>query len=268
MILKVSIFGTITTILSFEEARDQLDSLDQECLAVFDVDEVLITSNDLLLRPIGENFLIKKGWGNLQTHDIPYITSIALSSTKYFLVDHAAPIIIEELQKKGIATLALTAAATGKLGVIPSMEEWRIKQLKELNIDFSVLFPNKDFEFKNLSQKDKAPPLFKKGILFLGDFQENDAKGILLKAFFEKVDFLPKKVLFFDDKMQNLLAVQKVLENLQIEFQGFLFNSVENFPEVLDEEIAELQYRTATEEKKWISDTEAKELLRDRKRIN
>ena len=62
-------------------------------------------------------------------------------------------------------------------------------------------------------------PLYYKGILFT----DYVCKGSMLGKFLETIRWKPSNVIFFDDKLTNLQAVQMAMHAKNIPFQGFLY---------------------------------------------
>ncbi len=254
-------FSEIQTIRSFEEAEEKIASLTEESLAIFDVDEVLVTPSDLVLKPTGGTF--NPDYLNvLSEKERDDLLSVMLNGTEYVLVDPNAPAILAKLAERKVNAIALTACRTGFFGVIPSMENWRCGQLNRVNIDLSASF------FKGTEcifpESTGGKPIFKNGILFCGDFSHSkkSSKGELLGIFLDNMEWSPDEIVFFDDQMKNLLSVQEEAEKRGIPYQGYLFET--DSSDSLDEKIAEFQFQTALKEKKWLSDKEAKMRLQER----
>ncbi len=246
----------ITSIDSFNDIRSELDSADKDTLVIFDVDDVLITYNDMVLRPCGARFR-PASWKDIDPKEIPYLMSIMLNEGKIILIDPSAPRLVNKLESRGVKTIALTAARTGKFGVIENAEDWRLKILKQFNLDFSKSFPkNQIIYFGDGAKKENDYSLFKDGVLFLGD--EKSTKGALLVQFLDKVQWKPKKVIFIDDKMSHLSSVETALNEAKIPFQGYQYKGVEKLPGELNEQIAEVQFTYLRKDHKWLSDSEAK----------
>lgn len=147
-------------IHSFQEV--DLDHLSTESLVIFDVDEVLVTPADVLLKPIGGKF---KGWEKVKPEQFENCLSVMLRATNYVLVDSKAPEIIEKLTKLKIPAMGFTSCRTGTFGVIESMQQWRFDQLEAVAISFSPFF-REQYVFSELVDAHSNPPLFKNGILF------------------------------------------------------------------------------------------------------
>lgn len=247
---------TFKTIHSFEEI--DRSALSIESLVIFDVDEVLITPSDAILTHAGKSF---KGWQKLprKKEEFDDLFSVALFGTNYVLLDKNAPKFLEKLSKDAIPNMALTSCRTGTFGVIPFMEDWRYNQLEALGVHFSLI-NLEEVVFKELVDEKARPPLFKKGILYCGDFYapEGSTKGKLLGVFLDHSKLKPNHVVFIDDELKNLQTVQEELDKRGISFEGYLF---ERSYEELDEKAAYLQIKTLLKEKKWLTDSQAKRIL-------
>lgn len=258
--LTASLIAAITSTQGLEPFEKALLSADRETLVIFDVDETLIIPQDMILRPCNQDFL-QHCFNTLiynpaisEKYSGDYLISKTLSKIKYVLVDAKMPALIRGLQQKGIKVIALTAMQTGPFGVIPCMEDWRIQQLKELMIDFQFAFPSHFYlKFPTL----RGAPVFKQGILC----SSQTSKGEALLAFLDAIKWLPKKILFIDDKLNFLLSVESAAEKRQIDFQGFHYLAAKSYPGKLNEELAKFQFRYLAEQGEWLSDEEAQKAL-------
>jgi len=245
-----SIKQAIQQIHSFQEIK--FDDLPQKTLVIFDIDETLITPADVLLKPVGGNF---KGWQKIKPEQLEHYLSIMLANTNYVLVDQAIPSLLAVLHQQKISTMGLTACSTGCVGVIPSMTQWRCDQLRQLGINFSSYF-TEEYIFSELVDVTAHPPLFKNGILFTGDLQhpEKSSKGQLLGAFLDRVAWNPEQIIFIDDHLKHLEAVQKMLDQRKIPFRGYQMDTPSP---MLNEKIAAFQIQTLLDSGNWISDSQA-----------
>lgn len=245
----------------------KLPKIDQQTLILLDVDYTLIIPKDAILKPCGQKLarkLVLEILGNNPLNDASkkfansYYQSQILLQAQSSLVDASFPSFVKQLQSKNIPTIALTAAPTGNFGVINSIENWRIKALKKLKLDFSLAFPK--IRILELAKKGdlNSPPLFKSGVLFSSQY----TKGETLRRFLDRIQWYPKKVVFVDDRMDFLISVQDVLNEMGIEFIGFYYTAAEKVPCYLDEKIAELQFRHLVEHGIWLSDEKAKSFIR------
>ena len=125
------------------------------------------------------------------------------------------------IKNKGVKVIALTASYTGSIKAIDDMGNWRIKTLRDLGYDFTGAFPNVNRKvFTNFPEVNGDHPRFDQGIIFVNGGADMYTKGDVLNAFFLYSRFVPKKVLFVDDRYSNLEAVEKALPE-GVEFIGF-----------------------------------------------
>lgn len=179
----------------------------------------------------------------------------------FCLVEEEAVSLISSLQMRSIPMLGLTAMRTGSYGIIASMEEWRVNQLRHLGIDFSSLYPR----HSKMSWEEISPaagrPAFREGIICC----DRVPKGVVLTTFFQKIDWLPKQVLFIDDNFSFLRSVEESMEALNIPFTGVHYRAVEHMEAPLDEELAHHQFQILINEERWLPDAEAKASLLEKK---
>jgi|GEM_PF-889868 phosphoglycolate phosphatase-like HAD superfamily hydrolase len=256
----------------FKVIKDQVQSAEGNTIVIFDIDNVLLQPKDYSLRNYhdskeqnkAENFFkeIEKRLNHEQISEI-------LMQTKVEPVDKRMIELINAIQKKGVKVLALTARVTGKFGKISSMENWSIKELKNLGYNFDKSWINlQDKIFDQFPSKD--PKLFPKFKLPM--FQQGVVstcgvpKGRVLEAFLNYIKLHPAKILFVDDKRKNLESVAYFAREANINFFGveYTFAQDSNIKS-FNEERAKFQLDTLEKEHKWLSDQEADSLLHQKK---
>ncbi len=247
---------TTPTLAPIESAIQQADS---ETLVIFDVDDVLITAKDQILQPAHHKFAQKLEESLESRHseeEAQKLWSIIWLARVDELVDPQMVSLIKEAQGKGLKVMALTNAWTGMFGNIPSIEDWRIKELESFGYTFKDSWGNLASKtFVTLKPKDpKRFPVFKDGIVFTS----NLPKGEVLKVFLEYASLSPKKIIFVDDKLKNLKSVEAICQKAGIKFSGFEYTAVADRPQSpLNEKRAQLQNDILEKEHKWLSDEEA-----------
>ncbi len=222
---------------------------------VFDVDDVLITSIDEILKPQNKESLeelrhdLEKRYSKAELDEL---YSIIFQGRKKVPVHPDMIKLIAHLQSKGIKVLALTHCITGKFGNIESMEDWRIQEIEKLGYFFNKSW--KDLEEKSFEEKDGKQALFKKGVIFTNHLP----KGEVLKAFLDYTHLRPKHILFIDDKKKNVQSVQEIARHLDIPYTGIEYKAVEYAKYVpLNKERAKFQFAILEKEHVWLSDEEA-----------
>ena len=248
------LFSAIKDIASLSEAHDTLSTLSSNSLVVFDIDEVLTTFQDTVLTPAGRE-IARPYFKEMSDEHI----GILLTQARRRLLEKEAPEIIHQLQKKNIKTMALTSCRTGAVGSIVSIEEERFQELLSFQINFLRSFPEtSDHSFLEIATDKNHPPVFKKGILFSGG-DVHDAfksKGKVLMAFLDWLRWRPEQVVFFDDNLYNTQTIEEELRKNQIPVVCFHYERCRK--SYVDNKIAELQFRTLFQHKKWLSDQEAR----------
>lgn len=232
----VTMFATIQEIQSLTEiAQIELDG--HEAMAVFDIDDTLtILHEPAFQRP---NFKMRypeifaEMMAPLSKEERLLAFTLPLVMTQGDLLEIETPEFILHFQDKGVKTIALTAALAGKFQDF-IIDDRRISELKRVGIDFSNSFPAlQETVFTNFQEPVIGSyPVFKQGVIFTN---END-KGDVLVAFLKGLSWRPSLILFVDDRMEHLVAVEKALEafNPEIEFKGFHFQANPAFYEPIE----------------------------------
>ena len=256
-------FAEIIQTKDTKVIENVLTSIDTDTLIIFDVDDVLMYPKDQILRSENADAckeLVKQLKQRVGKDKIQDITSIILLARKNKPVDPKMINLIDTLQKNNIKVLALTNCATGKFGLIPNTENWRISELKSHGYYFYKSWPDlKDINLKLLMKdSNEVNPVYKEGVLFV---DQTGKKGAVLDAFLTSVKIIPKRIVFIDDKSKNLVSVAEFAKQNNIEFIGIEYTKALEEKEALNKNIAQLQFEVLEKEKKWISDTESDKLL-------
>lgn len=246
--------------------KGQLEQADDETLVIFDVDDVLLHPCDKILKMQNKKYLeetiqteLAKKFTQEQTR---IIYSIIFQQRKNVPVDAKLVGLISDLQAKGIRVLALTNCFTGKWGLIDSMEDWRINELSRNGYNFAKswgevgpkIFDGLSKSGKGLSAKITSLATFKNGVVFSSGVN----KGEALKAFLVYAKFMPKKIIFIDDKLKYLESVEKLASELKLPFVGVEYTAVaDTVIEPLNKTRAYFQFAVLEKEHKWLSDAEA-----------
>lgn len=207
-------FNTYCLIVESDKLETVLNYSTPDTLIIFDIDNTLARPAEELSSD--EWFCHLVNTKMAEGHD--YITSIyyALPETYYaqFKVpleptESYAALLIAHLIDQKISVMALSTRSL-------FVAERTFEQLEDINIHFLV---------PHISQDDLVLPMphpcfYKKSILFGG----NNDKGETLIAFFHWMHYYPTRVVFIDDKLKYLLAVEKALKHYNIEFIGIRYS--------------------------------------------
>lgn len=259
------VFGEITQISNLNPIISAIPELCRNDLVIFDVDDVLIRKKDIILNSIHIDYNYKLANDLLARHskeDTEQILSNVLQSAKNELIDPNIVKIIKIIQTKNIKVLALTSILTGKFGHISSLEDWDIDRLSHYDINFNKSWEKVPYQkFTNLTPKESGRyPAFKNGIVFTAGMP----KGDVLKQFLLYANFKPIKIIFIDDKLQNLKSVEAFCLQENISFIGFEYIASKNKSQPkLNVERAKFQYKYLEKEHKWLSDQEADQKMKE-----
>lgn|GEM_PF-1679977 len=284
----------IISITSLKEAQAVLDEIDTDTVIFFDIDETLtISENKSLWRKnilLHEDFFHKLNLKILYGTDYPkqdqcvlelqsahiirslyglsgvtvastgkpaaYYRSIWKNSENLVLIEQDSAQVIRSLQNRGVVVLACTAIPARGDHVISYYPELRFKKLKRVDIDFTKSnIP--DTELKSLKDGDgdyTYHPVLYQGILCTGKL----SKGIVIGELFDTVSLMPKKVIFFDDVLQNVEDVRKEMNNRDITFIGYHYGGAESLVREFDEQVVEFQMQYLIEHEAWLNESEAK----------
>lgn len=137
------------------------------------------------------------------------------------------PELIAQLISKGIHVIALSTRSL-------FIAERTLEQLDNININFFI----PDVSPNDLVLPMPHPCFYKCGILFGG----NNDKGEVLNCFFDVMDYHPEKVIFIDDKMKYLVAVENALQTHCIPFVGIRYSRCDELVKNFDPEKSEAQW--------------------------
>ena len=252
--------NSIEHIHSFSQAQSVLDDADTGTLVVFDVDDTLIRPKDKILQRcysyINAWKLVDAEFRKMVNEEEHTLSRLYIQA-KRELIEPGISQLIATLQARNIKVIACTHLRVGPYGEIPLLEEFRFNQLKELDIDFTMSF---DYTciFNQCQQDFNNWPLFYKGILFTNLC----TKGEVLGAFIDLLDVKPRKIIFFDDQLPNLVSVQNELLKRAITFYGYCYKTVPGLESKFNAAVATYQINYFNTYQIWLSDTKAEELLR------
>ena len=256
----------------FKAIKDQVQSAEGNTIVIFDIDNVLLQPKDYSLRNYHDSKEQKKAekfFKEIEKRFNHEQISEMLMQTKVEPVDKRMIELINTIQKRGIKVLALTARVTGEFGKISSMENWSIKEIKNLGYNFDKSWVNlKDKVFAQFPSKDPKLfpkfklPMFKQGVVLTCGVP----KGKVLEAFFNYIKLHPIKILFIDDKSKNLESVASFARAANINFFGIEYTFAQDSNiKSFNEERAKLQFDTLEKAHKWLSDQETDSLLHQKK---
>ncbi|GHU17835.1 hypothetical protein FACS189472_05290 [Alphaproteobacteria bacterium] len=272
-----SLEAKIITTDKIEDIEVEFAKADNETLVIFDCDDVLIEAHDAILqyqnegalKIIANDFMKSLANHHDEKHNpkdtYVFFRSIVMRDLSDDLLNDRWPLLIKVLQSRGIKTILLTSHDTGKFGVVKSMALWRHKELLKFDIDFAKSWHSvARIDLGNVPVDECAHngastnPEFNYGMLLTGKAK----KGFTLSAFLSKIpQYKFKKIIFIDDRIDNLKSVEKVSNEIGAEFVGieYTYSKTKKRP-TLNLEKARKQFEILIKEKRWMSDEEMEKI--------
>ncbi|CEO17330.1 hypothetical protein RMONA_04725 [Rickettsia monacensis] len=217
---------------------------------LLDVDDTIITPKSKTFKKPPYNQMIDRIKENKSNYDnYEEIISNWRLQRKVILIDEEWVEVINKLKTK-FPVYGLTQMNTGEFGNIPSMQDWRYKELKSLGIEFS---DNEELAIYNSGQKDDV--ICYKGIFITG----NHSKSGTLSKFSDKLK--ASFIVFVDDRTKHVEDVRDYCKKNNIGFLGILFDGLKHLTGEPDPKLAEFQESYLIENAKWLEDEEAYGLM-------
>lgn len=231
------------------EVREHLRKTEQSTIVFIDIDDTIITPVAKIFRRAPYNKLID----DIKQHKEQYpnyeeIISNWRLQRKIMLIDNDWPQLLSQL-KQHTAVYGLTKMDIGKIGNIPSMEEWRNLELTALDITFSNNPAIPEGKANNGAS-------FSNGLFMTG----SNSKSQTIAQYWPylKAD----GIVMIDDRLEHLQDIAQFCAQNSIDFTGILFNGLEALPEIPDPAVAHLQKHHLIEHAQWLEDAEAEALLK------
>jgi len=285
LIIRTLLICVLSCSIAYAEIRqtDDLEIIKREIFAspkdtlvVFDIDLVLITPSDeifiLCFTDEGQKLLVnihEDLWNRLPLHEVEEMQSILMLTQPWRAVTPNTPQIFNQIKSKGYKVLGLTASGTGAFGKIRSREKWRVEELKSIGITFDKNFVNAkpgalDSYIPNVSKyyakaRSACFPAAENGIIFTCQIP----KGETLDAYLQFAKIKPNKIIFIDDRIDNLETVSEYCKKYNIQFIGYEYTAIKEQGKhlKLNSRRAKLQFKLLELTKTWLDDEQADKLL-------
>lgn len=242
-------YAEIRTATSLEPIQQEIANSPKETLVLLDVGGTLLAYPDAVLHPSHEAW--KYDW--FQTHfpsisrdeKIAFDRIILGTLGKWKLLDARWPEVVVQAQEHGVKVVAFT-----KVAMDPSMRGSRAQILQALGIPFKNDLPELSIgQFYEYAQ----------GVIET----EYQTKGPVLKEILSSLTTHPEKIIFVDDRINQIKSVDDACQELEIPCMAFHYVPAINAPR-LDEKIADYQLSTLVHEHRWVLDNEARLELEQR----
>lgn len=206
-------------------------------LVIFDIDNTLAKMPTSLGSDqwfyATHNALVQQGLSHQKAIDliIPELLHIH-RNTWMIPIEENTVSVINDLQKRGISVIALTARSL-------DLAHRTIEQLHRMGIVFTKTDPHEC----PIKYGEGKPGLYIDGIIFSGNYN----KGEMLVNWFKQIKYRPTKIIFIDDKLKNLHAVEKALHDRNYPFIGIRYGA-------MDQEVKDFTLQSIEKEKREFYD--------------
>lgn len=234
-------------VIETTEIKDILPSVEAFTLVLFDVDDTLLDST----MSLNSGRWIK--YYHQTTPSLCPDQQSLLDCLKSYVTKHIpvktvevrTPEIVKELQKReGVSVFALTARSALAMEKDESLS---LPQLRSLGFDF---------EQTKASDELAALPSFYRGIIFTS----GNWKGKHLQQIMEQAHVCPNKVVFIDDKLEQVQSVDSAMQEWGIPCDAFWYRRAEKEHPQFELRIAIIQLHHLVHHQEVLTDAEAASL--------
>lgn len=232
-----------------------LNDISNDDIIVFDCDDVLTTITQQLFKHQNRQFFVdwcKNNIPGLNRTMFFDILDYILVSNENVLVNDKMPVLVNQLAIRNIKAVVLTALPTKPIGKIQEPIKWRAKILSDLGYNFGKFW-------KKLSDKiffediiQPHPPAYHDGIICC----DNVPKHLCLEQFLKYSNTSPKRIIFIDDHIDNLIGMQQWALDNNIPFVGIQYLEAQNIKSNIpsSEKLITYQLQNLVKHHVWIPD--------------
>lgn len=166
-----------------------------------------------------------------ELHD--WMTHFVATKVPVKPVENDFPRIVKELQEESVPVFVFTARGKKKWysTEIQGIDTLTDTQLQQAGYSFQdSILPS---EWQNLD-----PAIYGNGVLYTSPIK----KGVFLKNLLESTGYRPAKIVFIDDKRDQLESVEKAAEELGIPYIGFWYTRADKEHQNFNENITMVQW--------------------------
>jgi len=216
--------------------EELLNHANQKTLIIFDIDNVILCP----IQTLGTDPWFRYYKERLQDEGKSDKEALALAvdmlhriyhKTRVKLIEKKTPTVIENLQKRKLAVIAMTTRSS-------EVADCTINHLLSLGVDMKKSRPLP----QNFMLPDCPDVLFQDGVLFT----TGTHKGTAFLSFLKRVNFEPECVVYINDKASHLREVEEACETRKIRFMGLRYSGADEMVKNFKPNIADLQQRYFT----------------------
>ena len=255
LILNIGLLSAeIIEIQKIDEILPQIESTNT--LILFDMDDTLTDSTISLGSGAWRKYIRQKiadyetehgnPWGGIDLHD--QLTLYVARKVAVQPVETQLPQVIADLQNKGIPVFVFTARGKNKwystdVEGINSLTE---QQLTTAGFNFGLTVVPPELQAMNTSY-------FGNGVIYTSPVK----KGAFFQELLAQTNYCPSKLVFVDDKIDQVVSMDEAAKALGIPFVGFWYTRAETEHKNFDPIVATIQLKQLLEQGKVMGEAEA-----------
>lgn len=171
------------------------------------------------------------GWKNKEARFICFDLIARRYNTK--LIEQQIVEKITQLQEKGVSIIFLTAMGVHDYGTGFLGPEIRFAQLKNVGIVPSVLTGlSEEFALTDMQEAFGYYPVHYKGVVVSNPEGKKNGKGEVLASLINYSSFVPKRVIFVDDRKENIDSVEQSLQKIGITHEGWVYTGAKKLEKI------------------------------------
>jgi FMN phosphatase YigB (HAD superfamily) len=244
--LNLALFGEVRDI---ERLDAILPEIDKKTLVLFDLDETLIEVPIMLGGKAWRRYaraLLERTYSEekaTELHD--KLTYLLAKKVPFIAIEENAADSLEKIEEKGGLAFGFTARGRHHWYDMPAAdgEELGLLHTRQAGFSFKQSFDDPLFSHRSYSC----------GIFFAYPLED---KGELLLELFALTDFRPAKLVFIDDKISNVRAVDSAAEQLGIPALCFHYRQIDLYRH-FDPLVAHIQLERFLQDGSVLSDSQA-----------
>ncbi len=240
-ILCVSVcYCEMKTTESLVPIASAFECSDNDTLVLIDIGGTLLAFRDPLLHKSHEKWTrewFTKNCPNITKEETTKLVRIVEAATEnWLLVDEKWPETIIKAQNRGAKVIAFTKVSGLKGNRANKLAAFDLI----INNDLPELSSGSSFEYSDGVLETECP-----------------LKGPVLEEVLQKINAKPKKIIFVDDRLEQIESVEEICHKHGIQSISFHYTATKAAPE-LDTAVADYQLHTLVKEHRWVPAEKAK----------
>ncbi len=232
-------FANVQTIHSLAPIELEIEKIPADTLILLDIGGTLLSCPDAVVHSAHESWI--RDWFQKLCPQLSKEEKIALVrivEDTFRLLDTKWPQLIQKMQDQGAKVIAFT-----KVMMDPSLKGIRAAKIRALGLSIKNDLPE-----LSLGQYYE----YAEGVIETGAA----LKGPVLEEVLSHLSDIPKMIIFVDDRIEQINSVHEKCSELNIPCTAYHY--VPFAPPELDEKIAHYQLTTLLNEKRWVSEQDAR----------